>query len=64
MCVVLCGDLVKSDEAEALHDGQGADSGPGGDLSCHLQTDLHDLQRVGEDHLGTAGLGEHTGRGD
>ncbi|TNN72173.1 hypothetical protein EYF80_017601 [Liparis tanakae] len=45
-----------SKEAEAPDDGQGADPRPRGDLSCHLQTDLHNLQRVGEDHLGATGL--------
>ena len=51
--------LVKSKEAEVSDDGQGADPRPRGDLSCHLQTDLYNLQRVGEDHLGAASLMEH-----
>lgn len=50
--------LVKSKEAKVPDDGQGADPRPRGDLSCHLQTDLYDLQGVGEDHLGAAGLEE------
>lgn len=50
--------LVKSKEAEFPDDGQGADPRPCGDLSCHLQTDLYNLHRVGEDDLGATSLEE------
>lgn len=44
--------LVDPEEAQVPDDGQRADSGPRGDLSSHLQTDLDNFQRVGENHLG------------
>lgn len=50
--------LVESKEAEVPDDGEGADPRPRGDLSRHLQTDLYNLQRVGEDHLGATSLDE------
>lgn len=49
--------LVEPKAAEVPDDGQGTDPRPRCDLSCHLQTDLYNLQRVGEDHLGATSLG-------
>lgn len=48
--------LVEAKEAQVTDHAESADSGPGGDLSCHLQADLHNLQGVGEDHLGASSL--------
>ena len=43
--------FVESQEAELPDDGEGRDSGPGGDLTGNLQPDFDDLQRVREHHL-------------
>lgn len=48
--------LVEAKEAQVSDHVEGADPGAGGDLSSHLQADLDDLQRVGENHLGSSGL--------
>ena len=48
--------LVEAKEAQVSHNIQGTDPGACGDLSGHLQTDLNDLQRIGENHLGTSSL--------
>lgn len=48
--------LVEAEEAQVSDHVEGADPGAGGDLSSHLQADLDDLQRVGENHLGSSGL--------
>lgn len=53
--------LVEAKEAQLPHHIQGTDPGPRGDLSSHLQTDFHDLQRIGENHLGGSGLQETRG---
>lgn len=50
--------LVKAEEAEVTDHTECADSWSGGDLTCHLQADLHYLQRVGKDHLRASGLNE------
>lgn len=50
--------LVEAKEAQLSHYIQGTDPGPCGDLSSHLQTDFNDLQRIGENHLGSSGLQE------
>lgn len=52
--------LVKAKEAQVPDHGQGTDPAGRGDLSGHLETDLHYLQRVGEDHLGASGLQDTT----
>lgn len=54
--------LVEAKEAQLPHHIQGTDPGPRGDLSSHLQTDFHDLQRIGENHLGSSGLQETRGK--
>lgn len=56
--------LVEAKEAQVSHYIQGTDPGAGGDLSSHLQTDLNDLQRIGENHLGSSGLWEASKRED
>lgn len=43
--------LVKAEEAQVTDHAECTDSRPSGDLACHLQANLHDLQRVGKDHL-------------
>lgn len=48
--------LVQAEEAEVPHNVQGADPGARGDLSSHLQSDLNNLQRIGENHLGSSSL--------
>lgn len=48
--------LVESEESEISHHSESTDTGSGRDLTRHLQTDLHYLQRVGEDHLGASSL--------
>lgn len=48
--------LVQAEEAEVSYNVQGADPGARGDLSSHLQSDLNNLQRVGENHLGCSSL--------
>lgn len=48
--------LVEAEEAQVTDHAESTDSGPGGDLSCHLQADLHNLQWVGEDHLRASSL--------
>lgn len=48
--------LVQAEETQVTDDRESADAWPCGDFSCHLQTDLHDLQRVCEDHLRSPGL--------
>lgn len=48
--------LVEAEEAQVPDHVEGADPGARGDLSSHLQADLDDLQRVGENHLGSSGL--------
>lgn len=48
--------LVQSEEAQVTHHVEGADPFRRGDLSCHLETDLHDLQWVGEDDLRASSL--------
>ena len=53
--------LVEAKKAEVSDDGECADPRACGDLSRHLQTDLHDLQGVSEDHLGASGLLESQG---
>lgn len=52
--------LVEAKEAQVSHNSQGADPGPCSDLSSHLQTDLNDLQRIGENHLRTSSLPDET----
>ncbi len=54
--------LVEAKEAQVSHNVQGTDPGARGDLSSHLQTDLNDLQRVGENHLGSSGLQDAKGK--
>lgn len=58
--------LVEAKEAQVTDHGQSTDSGSGGDFAGHLQANLHNLQRVGKDHLrasslGTRGLNNHRG---
>lgn len=53
--------LVEAKEAQVSHNIQGTDPGPCGDLSSHLQTDFNDLQRIGENHLGTSSLQDAEG---
>lgn len=53
--------LVEAKEAQLPHHIQGTDPGPCGDLSSHLQTDFNDLQRIGENHLGSSSLQEAQG---
>lgn len=53
--------LVEAKEAQLPHNIQGTDPGPCGDLSGHLQTDFNDLQRIGENHLGSSSLQETQG---
>lgn len=48
--------LVEAEEAQVTNHAECADSRPGGDLACHLQANLHNLQRVGKDHLGASSL--------
>lgn len=48
--------LVEAEEAEVPHNVQSADPGARGDLSSHLQSDLNNLQRVRENHLGRSSL--------
>jgi len=55
--------LVEAEEAKLADHVDCADPRPGGDLACHLQANLHNLQRVGEDHLRAAGL-EEWGQGE
>lgn len=52
--------LVEAKEAQVSHNSQGTDPGPRGNLSRHLQTDLYDLQRIGENHLGSSCLQDET----
>lgn len=52
--------FVEAKEAQVPDHGQGTDPAGRGDLSGHLETDLHYLQRVGEDHLGSSGLQDTT----
>lgn len=56
--------LVEAKEAQLPHHIQGTDPGPCGDLSSHLQTDFNDLQRIGENHLGSSSLQEPQGKGN
>lgn len=48
--------LVQSEEAEVTDDAERTDPRPRGDLTCYLQANLHNLQRVGEDNLGASSL--------
>ena len=48
--------LVEAEEAQVSHNTQGTDPGARGDLSSHLQSDLNDFQRIGENHLGCSSL--------
>lgn len=48
--------LIKPEETEVTDHAERADSRAGGDLSCHLQADLYNLQRVGEDDLRASSL--------
>lgn len=48
--------LVEAKEAQVPHNSQGTDPWASSDLSSHLQTDLNNLQRIGENHLGASSL--------
>ncbi len=48
--------LVQAEETQVTDDRESADAWPCGDFSCHLQSDLHNLQRVCEDHLRSPSL--------
>lgn len=48
--------LVEAEEAQVTDHAERADSRSSGDLARHLQANLHDLQRVGEDHLRASSL--------
>lgn len=50
--------LVESKEAQVTHHTKCTDTRSSGDLACHLQTDLHYLQRVSKDHLRGSSLGK------
>lgn len=43
--------LIETEEAQVTDHTQCTDSRSSGDLTCNLQADLHNLQRVGKDHL-------------
>lgn len=48
--------LIKPEESEVTDHTERADARASGDLSCHLQADLHNLQRVGKDDLRASSL--------
>lgn len=48
--------LVEPEEAEVSHHAERAHSGARGDLTGDLETDLHDLKRIGENHLRSTSL--------
>lgn len=48
--------LVEAEEAEVTDHAECADSRSSGDLACHLQANLHNLQGVGKDHLRASSL--------
>lgn len=48
--------LVEAEKAQVTDHAERTDSGSSGDLARHLQADLHDLQRVGKDHLRASSL--------
>lgn len=48
--------LIKPEETEVTDHIDRADSRSSCDLSCHLQSDLDNLQRVGEDDLRASSL--------
>lgn len=50
--------LIKPEETEAADHAERADARSSGDLSCHLQADLYNLQRVGKDDLRASSLGK------
>lgn len=48
--------LIQPKETEVTDHAERADARSGGDLACHLQADLYDLQRVGKDDLRASSL--------
>ena len=53
--------LVEAEKSELLDDRPGRDGPGGGDFSGDLESNLDNLQRVGEHHLGGAGLARQEG---
>ena len=53
--------LVEAEKTELLDDRPGRDGPGGGDFSGDLESNLDNLQRVGEHHLGGAGLARQDG---
>lgn len=48
--------LIQPEETQVTDHAERADSRSRGDLACHLQADLYDLQRVGKDDLRASSL--------
>lgn len=48
--------LVEAEEAQVTDHAERTDSRSSGDLACHLQANLHNLQRVSKDHLRASSL--------
>lgn len=48
--------LIKPEETEVTDHTERANARSGGDLSCHLQADLYNLQWVGKDDLRASSL--------
>lgn len=48
--------LVEAEEAQVTDHIERTDSRSSGDLACYLQANLHNLQRVGKDHLRPSSL--------
>lgn len=48
--------LVEAEEAQVTDHVECADSRTSGDLTCHLQANLYDLQRVCKNHLRASSL--------
>lgn len=63
-CIEVLTHLVEAKEAQLSHNVQGADPRACGDLSSHLQANLYNLQRIGENHLGSSGLRKGNDRGE
>jgi len=53
--------LVEAEESQRLDHGPGGDALGGGDLAGDLESNLDDLQRVGEHHLRGASLAGEDG---
>ena len=53
--------LVEAEKSELLDDRPGRDGPGGGDFSGDLESNLDNLQRIGEHHLGGAGLARQDG---